>query len=40
MKMCFVRALNVSSYCVNLQSELSLTNVLGFQKVFPCCAED
>lgn len=37
--MCFIRVLNMSLYCMNLQSELSLMNVLGFQKVFPCCAE-
>lgn len=40
LKMCFIRVLNISLYCVKFQSELSLTNVLGFQKVASCCAED
>lgn len=39
MKMCFIRVLNMPLYCVNLPSELTLMNVLGFLKVFPCCAE-
>jgi len=40
LKMCYIRLLNISLYCIKLQAELSPMNVLGFQKVFPCCAED